>query len=145
MDEKDIKEFHKELDMIQACINRMAQNSFQIKGWAVTVNLAFVALAQKIDSIYVCVIVLVSILVFWHLDAFFLQTETKYRKLFDEVREKRISNNVADRYNLDPRRYDSQVPDLCKMMISDTLIGFYGSFALLAFVFLIVMMIKSAG
>ena len=27
-------EFHKEIDLIQACISRMAQNSFMIKGRA---------------------------------------------------------------------------------------------------------------
>ena len=30
-----IIERHKEIDLIQSCINRMAQNSFQVKGWTV--------------------------------------------------------------------------------------------------------------
>ena len=30
-----IEEIHKEIDLIQSCITRMAQNSFMIKGWFV--------------------------------------------------------------------------------------------------------------
>ena len=32
-----IEEIHKEIDLIQACITRMAQNSFKIKGWFVSI------------------------------------------------------------------------------------------------------------
>lgn len=28
----EIEELHKEIDLVQGCINRMAQNSFHIKG-----------------------------------------------------------------------------------------------------------------
>lgn len=145
MEEMEMKEFHKELDMIQSCINRMAHNSFQIKGWAVTVNLAFVALAQKIDSLYVCIIVLVSIFVFWSLDAFFLQTEKKYRKMYEQVRKDRLTGQDNDKYKLDPTLYNTKVPDLCKVMMSDTLAWFYGSFATLTIIFLVVILINKVG
>ena len=38
----------KEIDLIQACINRMAQNSFMIKGW--TISLVAVVLALLPES-----------------------------------------------------------------------------------------------
>ena len=33
----EIEELHKEIDLVQGCINRMAQNSFHIKGYE-TIN-----------------------------------------------------------------------------------------------------------
>ena len=52
-----IEEFHKEIDLVQACISRMAQNSFMIKGWSFTLVTAFVALtAEKLNLGVLCVI-----------------------------------------------------------------------------------------
>ena len=34
---EDLTSLHKELDLIQDCISRMARNSFMLKGWSVTV------------------------------------------------------------------------------------------------------------
>ena len=39
-----IIERHKEIDLIQSCINRMAQNSFQVKGWTVALFAVILAL-----------------------------------------------------------------------------------------------------
>ena len=32
-----VEELHKEIDLIQGCINRMANNSFLLKGWLVSI------------------------------------------------------------------------------------------------------------
>ena len=37
----------KEIDLIQACINRMAQNSFMVKGWAITLIAVVLALLPE--------------------------------------------------------------------------------------------------
>lgn len=40
----------KEIDLLQGCITRMAQNSFIIKGWTLTIIVAVVALLpQKVS------------------------------------------------------------------------------------------------
>lgn len=37
MDKKELKTvMEKEIDLVQGCISRMAQNSFVIKGWTIT-------------------------------------------------------------------------------------------------------------
>lgn len=36
---------HKEIDLIQACITRMASNSFLLKGWAVSIIAVILALS----------------------------------------------------------------------------------------------------
>ena len=49
----DKDELFKEIDLIQGCINRMAQNSFMLKGWAVTLAAGIFALASKdTDKMY---------------------------------------------------------------------------------------------
>lgn len=46
-----IIERHKEIDLIQSCINRMAQNSFQVKGWTVALFAVILALLpEKVES-----------------------------------------------------------------------------------------------
>lgn len=78
----------KHLEMIQGIINRMASNSFMLKGWAVTLVAGVFALASRdVDKIYF-LIAYIPILVFWGLDAFYLMQERLYRLLYDVVRRK---------------------------------------------------------
>lgn len=52
-DEVSIEEIHKEIDLIQSCITRMAQNSFMIKGWFVSIYAVILALLpEKVKSVY---------------------------------------------------------------------------------------------
>lgn len=66
---------HKEIDLIQAAVNRMANNSFLLKGWLV--SLVAVILALSKDTIaatelsYFNLILLLPVIAFWYLDAFF--------------------------------------------------------------------------
>lgn len=65
----------KHLEMIQGIINRMASNSFALKGWAVTLVAGIFALASKdTDKIYF-LIAYVPIVVFWFLDSYYLLQE----------------------------------------------------------------------
>ncbi len=77
----------KHLDFIQLVITRMNVNSFLIKGWAVTIVAAMFAFAAKdANAKYVFIPVLTS-LVFWMLDGYYLSLERQYRCLYDKVRE----------------------------------------------------------
>ena len=77
---------HEHLEMIQGVINRMANNSFMLKGWAVTLLAGLFALSSKeADKLYF-LIAYVPIIVFWWLDAFYLQKERLYVALYDFVR-----------------------------------------------------------
>ncbi len=75
------------LKMIQEIIKRMARNSFLIKGWVLTLAVAMTAFIPKTVYIFVPIIIL-SILLFACLDAYYLQNERKYRKLYDMARNK---------------------------------------------------------
>lgn len=124
----DSQELFKEIDLIQGCINRMAHNCFVIKGWALTLFAGVVAVSKAavINDFWLLVCtVLVPFWVFWLLDAFFLQTERKYRKMYAWVLKERASGNSAYQYDLDPARFADQVGSLFCTMFSRTLTLFY--------------------
>lgn len=74
------------LEMIQGIINRMASNSFALKGWAVTLIAGIFALAGKdADKMYFLV-AYIPIIIFWGLDSYYLLQERLYRALYDKVR-----------------------------------------------------------
>lgn len=77
------------LEMVQAIITRMARNSFQIKGWSVTLVTALFALAavDDINESFVYVSYFPAIM-FWMLDAYFLRQERLFRKLYDNIRNR---------------------------------------------------------
>ena len=76
----------KHLEFIQGIINRMAHNSFALKGWAATLVAGIFALAAKdADKMYFLV-TYISIIVFWCLDAFYLKQDRLYRSLYEHVR-----------------------------------------------------------
>ena len=55
--EKDERKaiMNKEIDLIQGCISRMAQNSFVIKGWAITlVAVALALLPETFNAKLLC-------------------------------------------------------------------------------------------
>lgn len=76
----------KHLELVQGVINRMANNSFLLKGWAVTLVAGIFALAGKdTDKLYFLA-AYIPIIVFWGLDAYYLYQERLYRSLYDKVR-----------------------------------------------------------
>ena len=76
----------KHLELIQGVINRMASNSFLLKGWSVVLVSAVLILVSRHGGSRWALIGLIPTLVFWGLDAFFLHQERLYRALYDHVR-----------------------------------------------------------
>ena len=77
----------KHLELVQGVINRMANNSFMLKGWAVTLVAGIFALAGKDTGKLYFLVAYVPVLVFWGLDAYYLLQERLYRSLYDKVRQ----------------------------------------------------------
>ena len=75
----------KHLEFIQGVINRLASDSFRMKGWSVVlVSALLVLLAREGRTEFV--VALVPVLAFWGLDGYFLWQERLYRALYDHVR-----------------------------------------------------------
>jgi hypothetical protein len=130
----DKETLHKEIDLIQGIINRMSQNSFLLKGWSITIIVAVLALTKDTiitkDITYFSLILLIPLLVFWFLDAFFLHKERCYIKLYDWVIENRLKTEDFQ-YNLNYKRFEKEIGSVGKIMLSSTLIIFYGITALI--------------
>ncbi|MFR2838790.1 MAG: hypothetical protein ACLTBU_06830 [Zhenhengia sp.] len=123
----EIEEIHKEIDLIQGCINRMASNSFLLKGWLISLYAVVLALLpEKINLFIVMGILLVVTISFWYLDAFFLCTEKMYRKMYTWVLQERPKGNDKLLYDLNPHRFKNEVESIAKVMFSKTLGCFYG-------------------
>jgi len=110
MNKLDKENLHKEIDLIQACIDRMAKNSFLLKGWTITIIAVVLALSEKnVNLFYLCLIVLFPLISFWYLDAFFLYTEKLYRKMYEWIIRERPNSNSEKMYDLNPHRFKNDL------------------------------------
>lgn len=75
----------KHLEFIQSTITRMNQNSFQIKGWMITLVSALLALYASSERVVYILIAIVPAAVFWFLDAYYLQQERRFRGVYNDV------------------------------------------------------------
>ena len=118
---------YKEIDLIQGCINRMAQNSFMLKGWALTVFAGVTAFMRgenlENNLILLCTVI-IPFFCFWLLDAFFLRTERIYCSMYSDVLEKRRQGDFSGQFELKPKNESAE--SLVKIMFSFTLRIFYG-------------------
>ena len=94
---------HKELDLIQAVITRMAQNSFYMKGWCITLVVAIFSLSGTVGTVKdVAIPLAIMAAFFWVLDTNYLSLETKYRGLYASVLKRRlVDNDYGKLYSLD--------------------------------------------
>jgi hypothetical protein len=133
----DNETLHKEIDLIQALINRMAQNSFLLKGWAITIIVGVLALTKDTlvttDITYFSLVLLIPLVVFWYLDAFYLHKERCYIELYNWVIENRDTSEEF-KYDLNYRRFEKDAGSIWKVMKSDTLLVFYGITAVILIV-----------
>jgi len=81
----------KHLEFIQAAISRMATNSFLFKGWAITIAAGLSAFAAVNTRVALLVIAIVSTVMFWGLDGYYLWLERGFVKLHVEVAAKQES------------------------------------------------------
>ena len=75
----------KHIDLVQSIITRMAQNSFEIKGWMITIVVGLFLFLQNDNLQYNFLIYLFPIIGFWLLDSYYLWQERLYRKLYGSV------------------------------------------------------------
>lgn len=112
----------KHLEFIQAAINRMAGNSFLLKGWTVTLTGGLLALSFKqIDRRYLYISLMV-VLLFWFLDGYYLSRERRFIALYDDVR---VRADVNVDFSMRTRPFGKS----CRWIIctvSRTILLFYG-------------------
>jgi hypothetical protein len=82
----------KHLEFIQAAISRMATNSFLFKGWAITIAAALSAFGAANTKAALLTIALISTVMFWGLDGYYLWLE----RGFVDLHKKVAAKNEAD-------------------------------------------------
>jgi hypothetical protein len=112
------------LELIQAAINRMAGNSFLIKGWCITLVSALLGLAAKDNDKKFIIVVFFPALMFWLLDAYFLRQERLFRQKYKEITK---STDEFTDFSMDMSTMERQVDSWLRIAFSKTLFLFYGS------------------
>ena len=95
----------KHIDIVQSTISRMAQNSFAIKGWTITILVGLFVFLQNDEFRNNIFIYLITIIFFWLLDSYYLWQERLFRKLYNDIidnvtEESDLSMNVTQYKNI---------------------------------------------
>ena len=115
----------KHLDMIQGVVNRLANNSFMLKGWSVMIVAALLALsAATQEKIALMLIAFIPLLVFWILDGYFLWQERLFREIYNQVIQK--DEKEID-FVMNPGDFIAGRNTWIRSIFSITLLVFYGS------------------
>ena len=118
----------KHLEFIQGVINRLASDSFRLKGWSVVLVAALLVLLAREGRIDLASIGLAPVLFFWGLDGYFLWQERLFRALYDHVR---LLNEDDIDFSMDIRPFKTdRARTWLGATLSRTLIVFYGALAL---------------
>lgn len=91
------------LKMIQAIVTRLAQNSFLLKGWSVTLTTGLLAASLPDKGVY-APLAFFPATVFWGLDGYYLMEERLFRDLHQAVSDGRHSEGGGYSMDGDVRR-----------------------------------------
>jgi hypothetical protein len=89
----------KHLEIIQGVVNRLAHNSFLIKGWSMAISAAAILFLARVDStnsVYLTLSFLVPVLGFWMLDGYFLWQERLFRGIYNDIRNQEDTDFKMD-------------------------------------------------
>ncbi len=113
----------KHLEIIQGVINRLANNSFLIKSWSITILSAVIVFItnSKYQTEYIILSFGIPVIIFWGLDAYFLWQERLFRGIYDDVRLQKTTHfemNISAQKEKKNNKY-------WNAFFSTTLIPFY--------------------
>ncbi|MFH1539131.1 MAG: hypothetical protein ABIH66_09240 [bacterium] len=118
----------KHLEMIQVVIERMARNSFLLKGWSVVLVSAILAIAAGESKSQIVVIAYLPAFVFWCLDGYLLRQKRLFCALYDVVGKK--EEDEID-FSMDTSHLNTKVESWCSVTWSVTFLRlFHGSILL---------------
>ncbi len=111
----------KHLEFIERVINRLANNSFLIRGWVLTFSLAGLGffIGQKEEVLLLLIFSATTI--FWFLDAYYLRQERLFRKLYTDC----LDDDAVKLFKMDVSEYKKDVPSVIRTMFSYPITLFY--------------------
>jgi hypothetical protein len=118
------------LEFIQNVITRMNTNSFQIKGMAVTIVSALIAIYASTSNTIFVFLGIAPTLLFWFLDSYYLQQERKFRGVYNNVAG--LKNDVEIKpYEMPIQKFKGGQYCFCKVFFSKTISWLYGTIVFL--------------
>ncbi len=133
--EQDDKKKH--LEFLQLAVNRMASNSFILKGWNITLIVGLFALSLKdLSSSYLYLAILPA-LAFWGLDSYYLRQERLFRALYNLVRKSKRED--IDPYSFNTNKINKKVENWFYTMFSPTVTLLHGSVIIFITIFIVIM------
>ena len=111
----------KHLEMIQAIITRMNTNSFQLKRLSITIVAALLAVyasTQKLDFILIAIF---PPIIFWFLDAYYIQMERKFRELYKDVADINPNPLSVTPFDMNPKLYKGKKFNYFSVCFSKTI------------------------
>jgi hypothetical protein len=120
----------KHLEFIQSTIKRMNTNSFQIKGMAITIVSALLAIYATTANVMLIFLGIAPTLLFWFLDAYYLQQERKFRGVYNNVTG--IKNDVEIKlFEMPIQKFKGGEYCFCNVFFSKTIAWLYGTISVL--------------
>lgn len=127
----------KHLELIQGVINRMASNSFLFKGWSITIIAGLSAFAANGSNTKFMLVPIVSTLLFWSVDAYYLMLERAFIRTYNNVAK--MKPEQID-YSLTPAEEDRSLSAWAKVFLGrPVLVLFYSTVIVMLIVLLLVL------
>ena len=120
---KEMEKVAKHLEIIQGIINRLANNSFLLKGWSMALLVGFLIFMSRgsDQNMWAPFGLIIPIFVFWGLDGYFLWKESLYRELYKAICKRKKTD-----FSMDISNYTScGILAWLNKVFSSTLIPFY--------------------
>jgi hypothetical protein len=114
----------KHLDFIQAIVARLFYSSSAVKGWGLTVAMVAFGFSSTKATPFVAVLGLIAVCFFGLLDSYYLREERLFRELYNDARK-----GAIEVYSMNKNAYRDRCPRR-KVILSWSIIGFYGPLAL---------------
>lgn len=114
----------KHLEFIQNIITRMNTNSFQIKGLAITIVSAMLAIYASSPKVLFIFFAIFPTTLFWCLDAYYLQQERKFRGLYNDIAVEKKEQSVR-LFEMPIKKYTGKGYTYFEVLFSETLCWLY--------------------
>jgi hypothetical protein len=124
----------KHLEFIQNVITRMNTNSFQLKGMAITIVAAFLAIYASTSNIVFLFLGIAPTILFWVSDAYCLKQERIFRGIYNNVAG--VENDIEVEikpFEMPIKKFKGGQYSYLKNLRSRTIILFYGIIIFLIF------------
>lgn len=132
---QSMEQKQKHLEFIQNTINRMANTSFLLKGWALTLVAGLFAINYTDNKATpVFILALLVTIIFWMLDGYFIKQERLFRTLYDEVR---IKTELQIDFSMHTKHLVGGCNSLFQSVFSMTVAPFYFPLVIFILIFII--------